>query len=453
VRAPAVRRLRDPQAECFGQEQERVEEPGREAHVVVDDEHPVKARGGVRGEELVQVRELPAVPGLRGVELHVVPRRRQLGAGLLHEPRQVGAHDAEREDPAPGRCVRRGGPQRASRGEEAEVEHAVARLRPERAGDGPTLPGEEIGLHDGADGSVQTVVGVLRVAVCTNRPPAAVRGCLRALAADGAGDDVLLVSSGLTDSEAAAHEAALAAVLPAATGLREAVPGLSAARNRALAACGEDDLVAFVDDDAEVVPGYRSALAAAWAEEGPRTGCLGGPVHARFPAGRPDWLGDAVVPMLTALDLGPAPLVLDPSRQALAGANLSFRVAAIRAAGGFDPRWGHAGARTWFGEDDEAQLALARLGYAIRYVPGPAVLHMIPPARTRPRTLLSRRFRHGATVARRGRRSPALAARWLASNALLAPVALLRGDRRRAMERLLHASENLGVLLSRWVAR
>lgn len=299
-------------------------------------------------------------------------------------------------------------------------------------------------------------MGVLRIAVCTNRPPAAVSGCLAALAADGGGateGDVLLVLSGLPDTEAAAHERALADALPAARALREPVPGLSAARNHALTACAEDDIVAFVDDDAEVVPGYREALARAWAEAAPGTGCLGGPVHARFPEGRPAWLGDAIVPMLTALDLGPSAVALDPARQALAGANLSFRVAAIRAAGGFDPRWGHAGTRAWFGEDDEAQLALARLGYGVGYVPGPAVLHMIPAARTDPRALLSRRFRHGATVARRGRRSPALAARWLASNALLAPVALLRGDRARAMERFLHATENLGVLLSRWVAR
>lgn len=299
-------------------------------------------------------------------------------------------------------------------------------------------------------------MGVLRIAVCTNRLPAAVRGCLRALAADGAGradGDVLVVLSGLPAADVAGHRDAVAPVLPGAVVLEEPVPGLSAARDRAVAACGEDDLIAFVDDDAEVVPGFRGALRRAWDEADPRTGCLGGPVHARFPAGRPAWLGDAIVPMLTALDLGPAPLTLDPARQALVGANLSFRVAALRAAGGFDPRWGHAGARAWFGEDDEAQLALARLGYGVGYVPGPAVLHMIPASRTRPRALLERRFRHGAAMARRGRRPRSVAARWLASNALLAPVAFTRGDRARAMERLLHAAENLGVLLARRVRR
>ncbi len=295
-------------------------------------------------------------------------------------------------------------------------------------------------------------MGDLRVAVCTNRSPAAVVGCLRALAREGA-EGALLVVSGLGPEATAAHASALAAVLPGARALREPAPGLSAARNRALAACGQHDVLAFLDDDAEVDLGWRAALTAAWDAAGPRAGCVGGPVRPRFPAGRPRWLGDAILPMLTALDLGPAPRALDPERQALAGANFSFRVGALRAAGGFDPRWGHAGARAWFGEDDEAQLALAHAGWEIRYAPAPSVVHVIPAARARPGALLRRRFRHGAAMARRGRRTRARGARYLISNAVLAPVALARSGRARAMERLLHVAENLGVVLAPLVRR
>lgn len=288
---------------------------------------------------------------------------------------------------------------------------------------------------------------VVRVAVCTNRPPAAVAACLAALAAEGAGARALLVVSGGTRAAAADHASALAAVLPDAEALPEPCSGLSVARNRALAACGDDEIVAFVDDDAVVGPGWRTALEQAWVGAGDRVACLGGPIRPCFPAGRPAWLGDAILPMLTALDLGPEALDLDPARQVVYGANMSFRAGALRAAGGFDERWGHRDGRPWFGEDDEAQLALARAGWGVRYDPGPWVWHVIPPERARPVALLHRRLRHGAAVRRRGRRGPAPAARWLASNAVLAPVALARGDRAEAMQRALHAAENLGVLL------
>ena len=194
-------------------------------------------------------------------------------------------------------------------------------------------------------------------------------------------------------------------------------------------------MLAFVDDDAEVAPGWRAAMEAAWAAAPARTGCVGGPIEPCFTAGRPAWLGDAILPMLTTLDLGPAPRELDPRAQTVYGANMAFRAGALREAGGFDPRWGHAGPRTWFGEDDEAQLALARAGWRVRYDPGPRVVHVIPPERARLPALLRRRFRHGAAVAARGRRGPRLALRWLATN--LAGVALAaaparRGPRRRA---------------------
>ena len=276
----------------------------------------------------------------------------------------------------------------------------------------------------------------LRVAVCTNRAPSAVAPCLDALLAQGA--DVLLVASGTASAAPWARSGVEVTAEPR--------PGLSAARNRALAEC--DGLVAYVDDDAEVGPGWHEALRAAWARAEPEVGCIGGPIRARFDSGRPEWLTDAILPMLTTLDLGPAPRALDPAIQAVYGANFSFRVEALRAVGGFDPRWGHQGERPWFGEDDEAQLALARAGWAVRYEPAPWVWHVIPPARTRPRALLRRRFAHGAAVGRRGRRGKPLAARWLLSNAVLAPVAAARGRRGRAMERSLYAAENLGVLLA-----
>jgi hypothetical protein len=111
--------------------------------------------------------------------------------------------------------------------------------------------------------------------------------------------------------------------------------------------------------------------------------------------------------------------------------------------GGFDPRLGHAGGRTYFGEEDEAQRALAGLAYRTRYVPDAAVWHVIPPERLTRRSFLARRYAFGRALGARGGRAPALAARRAAVTGI---GALAARDRRLRMERAVRAAENLGAL-------
>src|ERR687887_399899 len=119
----------------------------------------------------------------------------------------------------------------------------------------------------------------LRVAVCTNRVIPVLRECLEALR----GTEVLLVASGgdpgLRD--------ALAAAAPGVRLLREPRSGLSRARNRALAECDDDEVLAFVDDDVVVGSGWADALRAAWDAAGPDVVCIGGPRPLRLPAAPP----------------------------------------------------------------------------------------------------------------------------------------------------------------------
>src|SRR4051794_22094623 len=84
----------------------------------------------------------------------------------------------------------------------------------------------------------------IRVAVTTRRTPEGIAGCLRALAREQAGAGALLVISGLDGGAVAAHARALRTVLPDAEVLAEPRPGASRARNRALAACRDDEVVA-----------------------------------------------------------------------------------------------------------------------------------------------------------------------------------------------------------------
>src|SRR3954468_4218713 len=272
----------------------------------------------------------------------------------------------------------------------------------------------------------------LRVAVCTNRSPDAVAEALEALRGQVEAESLAVIASGRRDA------------FPGLV-LREARPGLSLARNRALAWAAEvgADALAFVDDDAVVDPGWYQALRARWDEAPDDIACIGGPIRPRFAAPPPPWFSDGIAHVLTLLDRGPDPRDLDPAVEAVYGANISFRVGPLRRAGGFDPGLGHATRRVYFGEEDEAQRALARLGYRTRYVPDAAVWHVIPPERLTRRSFLRRRFAFGRALGARGGRGAGLAARRAVATA--AGAAVTRDPRVR-MERAVRAAENLGAL-------
>jgi GT2 family glycosyltransferase len=278
--------------------------------------------------------------------------------------------------------------------------------------------------------------------------------CLEALAAQDPPADVLVVASGLDPQRTADLEEGTRAILPEARTVREPRPGLSRARNRALAACADDEVVVYIDDDVIVPPGWLRALHDAWSAAPVDVACLGGPIRPRYPGDAPPaWLSDPLLPSLCALDYGGAPLDLDPRVRTVYGGNVGFRCGPLRAVGGFDPAWGHRDGRVWFSEEDEAQRALHRAGRRIAYVPSAWVWHAIPPAHLRRAFFVRRRFRYGASLGARGARSRALALRQALSSAAGAPVAALQGDDRLAMERAVRAAENAGVLLASLVAR
>jgi GT2 family glycosyltransferase len=284
----------------------------------------------------------------------------------------------------------------------------------------------------------------LHACVCTNRPPPIVAPCLDALRAQGA--DVLVVLSGVAAGDGGRIGAR-------ARVLTEPRPGLSRARNRALAECEDGDVIAYVDDDAIVGDGWLDAMRAAWERADARVACIGGPIRPRFQGPRPAWLSDRLLPVLTTLDYGPEGRDLDPFTTTVYGANVAFRAGPLRDVGGFDPGLGHGGRPTGFGEEDEAERALSRAGYVVRYEPGPWVWHVIPADRTACGGFLRRRLGYGVGLGARGARGPGRAARQLASSAAGVPVAALRGDAALAMERATRVAENAGVLLAAVLAR
>jgi GT2 family glycosyltransferase len=272
----------------------------------------------------------------------------------------------------------------------------------------------------------------LRVAVCTNRSPDV---ALEALRPQVPAEALTVVVSGREDP-----------VL-----LSEPRPGLSRARNRALewAAEAGADVLAFVDDDAVADPGWYDALLARWEQAPDDVACIGGPIRPGFSVAPPPWFSDGIAHVLTLLDRGREVRDLDPDVEAVYGANISFRVEPLRAVGGFDPSLGHSGSRVFFGEEDEAQRALVRAGYKVRYVPDAAVTHVIPAERLTRRSFLRRRIAFGAALGRRGGRPRGVAARQALASGAGAGAAALTGRQALAMERAVRAAENLGVLLAK----
>ena len=121
----------------------------------------------------------------------------------------------------------------------------------------------------------------------------------------------------------------------------------------------------------------------------------------------------------------------------------------LRRVGGFDPGWGHSGGRVFFGEEDEAQRALARLGYTTRYVPDAGVDHVIPPERLTRHAFITRRYAFGKALGARRGRSRALAARQVATATAGILMAAAQKDDAKLMERAVRAAENLGALTAR----
>jgi GT2 family glycosyltransferase len=279
------------------------------------------------------------------------------------------------------------------------------------------------------------------VAVCTNRLPDEAAESLAALRRQVPQGALALVTSGLSGAELEAHRGAFEDTL-----LEEPREGLSRARNRALAWCEAGDVLAFVDDDAVVEDGWYEALGRRWDEAPADVACIGGPIRPRWPHDPPGWISAPILPALTLLDHGGEVRDLDTAMTTVYGANISFRVTPLREAGGFDPGFGHSGRRVFFSEEDEAQRALAKLGYRIRYVPDAAVWHVIPEERLTRRSFLRRRFHYGRTMGLRGARGRGLAARQALSSGAGAIVAAVQRRDALFMERAVRVAENLGVL-------
>jgi glycosyltransferase involved in cell wall biosynthesis len=159
--------------------------------------------------------------------------------------------------------------------------------------------------------------------------------------------------------------------------IHEPRPGLSNARNLAMWQA-RAPLLAFIDDDALASPDWLAALVDAFAGFGESVHIVGGPVRPAWSGARPEWLADGLLGYLSLLDRGSEARVLGDGEW-VAGTNVAYRAERLRAAGGFAPALGRAGAGTVLLSNDETELEerIKAAGGGVGWAPAAAVEHRI----------------------------------------------------------------------------
>ena len=260
---------------------------------------------------------------------------------------------------------------------------AVLADRLVRSGMAHPRPGPDAAAPDDRRGPDLTVVVPV-----LDRPDALDR-CLAAL---GPHQPVVVVDDGSRDPD---RVVAVGAAHGARVLRRDRNGGPGTARNDALGTI-ESELVAFVDSDCTVTPGWLDGLTWLFADEdiaavAPRVV----PVPPGADGGRAI---DRFLRAHSPLDLGPHEGEVGPRRAVpyVPTAALVVRRRALADVGGFTP-----GLRV--GEDVDLVWRLVEAGWRVRYVPSVTVGHAEP---RRWRDLLARRFRYGTSAGPLAARHP-----------------------------------------------
>ena len=159
--------------------------------------------------------------------------------------------------------------------------------------------------------------------------------------------------------------------------VRETGPGVSFARNRGLQEA-QAPIVAFIDDDERVNPGFLRAYADFFAAH-PEAVVAGGRIIAEYPSGRPDWMSHYVeMPIANPMDFGPEVRPF-PAGRIPGGGNMAFRRSVVAKYGDFDPVLGRVNGKLTGGEESDFFQRLQRGGETLWYVPDAVMWHIIPP--------------------------------------------------------------------------
>jgi glycosyltransferase involved in cell wall biosynthesis len=194
------------------------------------------------------------------------------------------------------------------------------------------------------------------VLICTRDRPAMLDRALDALGSGTRAPDQLVVVNGGGDAGnavVAAHASAFGEVVL----IQYRNHNLATSRNLGLVRCS-GDVVAMTDDDAVVAPEWLEQIVEAHRAD-PSAGAIGGPVLGACRERFLSRLADCVVFPHFAARRGV---------HNLPGVNVSYKLAAIRAVGEFDPMLDR-------GEDVDFNQRLAEMGWGVVYEPSIRVTH------------------------------------------------------------------------------
>ena len=234
----------------------------------------------------------------------------------------------------------------------------------------------------------------LSVAICTHNRGRETERCLAALSPVPEGVETLVIDSGSAPREADLIRAA--AARHGATHVRLPAPGLSEARNAALAAA-RGRWIAYLDDDATPAQDWCAVLLRTVAAD-PELAATGGPILPQWQAQLPCWWPASLRAVLTIIDQvrpsEPGAADIDPY-----GANITFRRDVLARFGGFPTCLGRRAGLMISNEETYIIRRLRRGGLKVRFTPDLVVHHEIDRARLNPAWLIRRQYWSGVSEA------------------------------------------------------
>lgn len=242
------------------------------------------------------------------------------------------------------------------------------------------------------------------VAICTRNRAALLAECLSAVLTDAASIDaqgeILVVDNGSTDhTEDVVKRQCIAHRNTSLRYLVEARLGLARARNLALDEA-RGSVIAFLDDDAIVHPGWLAACLEAF-RACPSAAAVGGEILPRSAIALPDWFRPPLTKVYSVMSMpgGCSALLSFPGEEHPLGANMAFR-RSVFASRRFSPRLGRSGNDLISSEETEIFFGIRREGKAIIYVPAMQVDHVIDPSRLTEEWAIRRYWFDGVSRAR-----------------------------------------------------
>lgn len=271
--------------------------------------------------------------------------------------------------------------------------------------------------------------------------------------------ECVVIANACTDNtEAVVAELAAKFAMPLRC-IAEPRAGLGSARNRA-AREARGDLLALIDDDVDLDPGWLEALAAGaaeGAEAGGGADLFAGRIDLWWEAvKRPDWLTPGMAMLLSCLDRGSAPI--DLTQPDIVGANFAFTRRAYEHCGPFREDIDRIGAALLGGGETFFAREALRRGMRIRYLPGMFVRHWVAPHRIEPPYLCAVSMGNAISILlmkeRYGpldfARTCAIGLSRIVGHGLLLPLAALSGNRGRAINHRVRIAIGRGQLIGAW---